>query len=68
MSRNSNTSFRAATTLSVLVRTTTSYLPSSFLSGGSSLTGVEQAVWSLGIPSTSTMHMRQLPAMDRAGW
>ena len=26
-----------------------------------SLTGVEQAVWSLGIPSISTRHMRQAP-------
>ena len=29
-----------------------------------SLTGVEQAVWSFGMPSISTRHMRQAPT----GW
>ncbi len=52
-SRNSTTAFCAALTRSEVVLTT---MPS--------LTGVEHEVWSLGIPSTSTRHMRQAPT----GW
>ena len=50
MSRNSTTASWALRTRSVWVWTT---MPS--------LTGVEHAVWSLGIPSTSTRHIRQAP-------
>ena len=49
-SRNSTTAFWACFTRSVWVWTT---IPS--------LTGVEQEVWSFGMPSTSTMHMRHAP-------
>ncbi len=52
-SRNSTTAFCASCTRLVCVWTT---MPS--------LTGVEQPVWSLGMPSTSTRHMRQAPT----GW
>ena len=48
--RNSTTASWASLTRPVWVWTT---MPS--------LTGVEQPVWSLGIPSTSTRHMRQAP-------
>ena len=50
MSRNSTIAFCAPRTRWVWVWTT---MPS--------LTAVEQAVWSLGIPSISTRHMRQAP-------
>ena len=53
MSRNSTTKFWAWWTRSVWVWTT---IPS--------LTGVEQDVWSFGIPSISTMHIRHAPT----GW
>ena len=33
-----------------------------------SVTCVLQAIWSLGIFSISTRHMRQLPSMGRSGW
>jgi len=52
-SRNSTTAFWASWTRSVCEYTT---IPSR--------TGVEQAVWSFGIPSISTRHMRQAPT----GW
>ena len=51
MSRNSTTACWAVRTRSVWVLTT---MPS--------FTGVEQPVCNLGIPSTSTRHMRQAPA------
>ena len=50
MSRNSTTASCASATRAVWVWTT---MPS--------LTGVEQAVCSLGMPSISTRHMRQAP-------
>ena len=50
MSRNSTIAFCAFFTRSDWVITT---IPS--------LTGVEHAVWSFGIPSTSTRHIRQAP-------
>ena len=31
------------------------------------ITWVEQAAWSFGMPSTSTMHMRHWPTTDRRG-
>jgi hypothetical protein len=49
-SRNSTIAFCACLTLSEVVVTT---MPS--------FTGVEQEVWSLGMPSISTRHMRQAP-------
>ncbi len=49
-SRNSTTAFWAWRTRSVCVWTT---IPS--------LTGVEHDVWSFGMPSISTRHMRQAP-------
>ena len=48
-SRNSTIAFCACLTRSVVTTT----IPS--------LTAVEQAVWSLGMPSISTRHMRQAP-------
>ena len=53
MSRNSTTARWAPCTRSVWVWTT---MPS--------LTGVEHAVWSFGMPSISTRHMRHAPT----GW
>ena len=53
MSRNSTTARWASCTRAVWVWTT---MPS--------LTGVEHAVWSFGMPSISTRHMRQAPT----GW
>ena len=50
MSRNSSTDSCALSTRSVRVWTT---MPS--------LTGVEQPVWSFGMPSISTRHIRQAP-------
>ena len=50
MSRNSTTARCASCTRSVCVWTT---MPS--------LTAVEQPVWSFGMPSISTRHMRQAP-------
>jgi hypothetical protein len=50
ISRNSTTAFWAFFTRSDWVTTT---IPS--------LTGVEQAVWSFGIPSISTRHIRHAP-------
>ena len=53
ISRNSTTAFCAAFTWSEVVITT---MPS--------LTAVEHAVWSFGIPSISTRHIRHAPT----GW
>ena len=50
MSRNSTIAACASLTRSVCVKTT---IPS--------LTGVEHAVWSFGMPSISTRHMRHAP-------
>src|SRR6266404_5739581 len=52
MSKNSSTPRRPSTTLGELVHTTML-----------STTGVLQAISSLGCPSNSTRHMRQLPAI-----
>ncbi len=57
MRRNSSTPVTAFFTLSVSVRTT---IPSA--------QSVEQAVWSLGVFSSSTRHTLQFPAIDRRGW
>ena len=32
------------------------------------MTWVEQAAWSLPMPSTSTMHIRHWPTIERRGW
>ena len=65
MSRNSITPSRAFFTIGVLVLMTLG-LPS--LLGGRSLTPMAQEATGLGLPCTSTRHMRQLPAIDRRSW
>jgi hypothetical protein len=55
-SSSSITPWRAVRTRSLVVFTT---MPS--------CTGVLQAIWSLGIPSTSTWHRRQEPSMGSLG-
>ena len=65
MSRNSITPSRAAFTSGLAVSTRRG-APS--LLGGRSVTPMAHEAMGLGMPSTSTRHMRQLPAMDRRSW
>ncbi len=56
---------RAFFTIGVLVLTILG-LPSRF--GGRSFTPMAQDATGLGLPCTSTRHMRQLPAIERRSW
>jgi len=57
MRRNSIVALRAASAFSVEALMT---IPSR--------TGTVHEAWIFGTPSTSTMHMRHCPTIERAGW